>query len=62
MAPVRDKGKRANNRDPGYFVHEAESLTGMKHQRVSCPLGLPLAPKNLDARRRMRRWVATASF
>jgi hypothetical protein len=24
--------------------------------------GLPLAPKNLDARRRMRRWVATASF
>jgi hypothetical protein len=31
-------------------------------RRVRLTAGLPLAPKNLDARRRMRRWVATASF
>jgi phage N-6-adenine-methyltransferase len=34
-ASVRGKGKKANNRDSGYFVAEAESLTGMKQQRVS---------------------------
>jgi hypothetical protein len=35
QASVRGKGKTANNRDPGYFVDDAENLTGMRQQRVS---------------------------
>jgi hypothetical protein len=32
---VRGKGEKANSRDRGYFVSEAEQLTGMSHQRVA---------------------------
>lgn len=32
---VRRKGKKANNRDRGYFVEQAEELTGLVQQRVS---------------------------
>jgi phage N-6-adenine-methyltransferase len=34
-ANVRRKGERANNRAPGYFVDDAEALTGIRQQRVS---------------------------
>jgi len=32
---IRGKGKRSNNADPGYFVEQAETLTGITQQQVS---------------------------
>jgi hypothetical protein len=32
---VRGKGKKSNNADPGYFVNDAEELTGITQQQVS---------------------------
>jgi len=32
---VRGKGKRSNSADRGYFVEQAETLTGITHQQVS---------------------------
>lgn len=32
---IRGKGKKSNNADPGYFVSQAEKLTGITQQQVS---------------------------
>jgi len=32
---IRGKGKKRNNADPGYFVEDAEKLTGISQQQVS---------------------------
>jgi phage N-6-adenine-methyltransferase len=32
---VRGKGKRSNSADRGYFVEQAEQLTGISHQQIS---------------------------